>query len=126
MDATGGATVAPGEGSIARIVIEANDNAAGIVGLSPLSRSAVVSEGEQAVLVVERRTSFLGRVAVSWQISGSDDVTQEFVNASGVVAIEDVRICGPTVGALCMLCDVFHQITMFKPSICRVPVLPIF
>ena len=96
VDATGGATVAPGDGGTTRIVIEANDNAAGVVGLSPLSRSAVVGEGEQVTLVVQREVGFLGRVVLSWTISGLGDVAQEFVNASGVVVIEDVRTYAPS------------------------------
>lgn len=48
VNATNGAVVATGEGGSVTVVIESNDNAAGIVGVAPQSRSAVVEEGEAA------------------------------------------------------------------------------
>ena len=87
---TGGATVAPGEGGTTLVIIEANDNAAGVVGLAAFSRSAVVAEGELELLTVERRIGNLGRVAVDWEISGPGDVTQEFVSVSGTALFEEV------------------------------------
>ena len=48
VNATNGAVVATGEGGSVTVVIESNDNAAGIVGVAPQSRSAVVEEGETA------------------------------------------------------------------------------
>lgn len=44
-NATNGAAVATGDGGSVTVVIESNDNAAGIVGVAPQSRSAVVEEG---------------------------------------------------------------------------------
>lgn len=90
MNPTGGATVAPGDGGTTLVIIEANDNAAGVVSLSPLSRSAVVGEGEQVVLTVERRLGALGEVAVDWEISGPGNVTLEFEVATGSAIFEDV------------------------------------
>lgn len=46
VNATNGAVVATGEGGSVTVVIESNDNAAGIVGVAPQSRSAVVEEGK--------------------------------------------------------------------------------
>ena len=87
---TGGATVAPGDGGTTLVIIEANDNAAGVVGLAPFSRSAVVGEGETASLVVERRIGSLGVVAVNWEILGPGNVAEEFVSTSGTAMFEDV------------------------------------
>ena len=87
---TGGATVAPDNGGTTLVIIEANDNAAGIVGLAPFSRSAVVAEGQEESLVLERRIGALGVVAVDWEITGPGNVTQEFVAASGTATFTEV------------------------------------
>ena len=90
LNPTGGATVAPGDGGRTLVVIEANDNAAGVVGLAPLSRSAVLGEGESVLLTVQRVVSALGMVAVQWEISGPGDVGTEFVDVNGTAVFEEV------------------------------------
>ena len=90
LDPTGGATVAPGNGGTTLIIIEANDGAAGVVGLAPSSRSAVVGEGEVVFLSVQRAVSALGVVAVQWSISGPGNVATEFVNVTGTEVFEEV------------------------------------
>jgi len=90
LNPTGGATVAPGNGGTTLIIIGANDNAAGVVGLAPLSRSAVVGEGEVVALSVQRAVGALGVVAVVWNISGPGNVTEEFVNVTGTDVFEEV------------------------------------
>lgn len=90
---TGGARVANGDEGRTLIVIEANDAAAGIVGLAPLSRSTVVGEGESAVLTLVRSVSTFGAVEVEWLISGiSGNASLEFVSVSGVSRFEEVSI----------------------------------
>ena len=49
VNATMGSTVAEGEGRNVNIIIEANDNAGGVVRMAAESRSAVVQEGELCV-----------------------------------------------------------------------------
>ena len=49
VNATMGSTVAEGEGRSVNIIIEANDNAGGVVRMAAESRSAVVQEGELCV-----------------------------------------------------------------------------
>ena len=88
---TGGATVAADNGGTTLVIIEANDNAAGIVGLAPFSRSAVVTEGQVESLVLKRRIGALGVVAVDWEITGPGNVTQEFVGVSGTATFTEVR-----------------------------------
>ena len=88
-DPTGGAVLAGDGGSLVTVVIEANDNAAGIVGLVDLARSVVVDEGETVRLGLERSVGNLGVVEVTWEISG-DDVTQEFVSTTGTATFQDV------------------------------------
>ena len=89
---TGGAVLASDGGSAATVVIEANDNAAGIVGLVESSRSAIVAEGETVTLGLERSVGSLGVVEVSWEISGPGDQSTEFVPSSGTANFTDVRI----------------------------------
>ena len=85
----GGASVAPGEQDSATVIISANDGVAGVVGLSPLSRSAVVGEGENATFQLVRRQSAMGMVEVDWEITGTDaDV--EFVNTEGTETFLEV------------------------------------
>lgn len=88
---TGGAVLASNGGSMVTVIIGANDNAAGIVGLAATARSAIVSEGETVSLAVERSVGNLGVVEVDWEISGPSDVTEEFVASSGTATFEDVR-----------------------------------
>ena len=88
---TGGARVAPGDEGRTLIIIEANDAAAGVVGLAPLSRSTVVGEGESAILTLVREVSTFGAVEVEWLISGtSGNASLEFVSVSGVARFEEV------------------------------------
>lgn len=87
--ATGGASIASGEQTSTTVVIDANDAVAGVVGLSPLSRSAVVGEGEIAVLEVVRGESAMGTVEVDWQITGTE-VALEFVNTRGTSIFQEV------------------------------------
>ena len=88
---TGGARVAPDDEGRTLIIIEANDAAAGVVGLAPLSRSTVVGEGESAILTLMRSVSTFGAVEVEWLISGtSGNASLEFVTVSGVARFEEV------------------------------------
>lgn len=90
-DPTGGAQVATSDEGRTLIIIEANDAAAGVVGLAPLSRSTVVGEGESAVLTLVRSVSTFGAVEVEWLISGtSGNASLEFVSVSGVARFEEV------------------------------------
>lgn len=90
---TGGARVASGNEGRTRIVIEANDGAAGVVGLAPLSRSTVVGEGESATLTLLRDVSTFGAVEVEWLISStSGNASQEFVTINDIVRFEEVRL----------------------------------
>ena len=92
----GGARVAPNDEGRTLIIIEANDAAAGVVGLAPLSRSTVVGEGESAVLTLVRSVSTFGAVEVQWLISGtSGNASLEFVSVSGVARFEEVCTCLP-------------------------------
>ena len=90
-DPTGGAVLAGNGGSMSTVVIEANDNAAGIVGLADTARSAIVDEGQTVSLGLERSIGNLGVVEVDWEISGIGDVSQEFVATSGTATFQDVR-----------------------------------
>ena len=94
-DPTGGAVLAGNGGSTVRVVIEANDNAAGIVGLVDTARSAIVNEGETVNLGLERTVGNLGEVDVDWKISGTGNVSQDFVSATGTARFQDVctNIC---------------------------------
>lgn len=87
---TGGAVLASNGESMVTVIIGANDNAAGIVGLAATSRSAIVSEGETVSLAVERSVGNLGVVEVDWEISGPGNVTEEFAMSSGTATFEDV------------------------------------
>ena len=90
-DPTRGARVATGNEGRTLIVIEANDAAAGVVGLAPLSRSTVVGEGESAVLTLVRSVSTFGAVEVEWLISStSGNASLEFVSVSGIARFEEV------------------------------------
>lgn len=90
--ASGGARIAPGQQGTATIIIDANDGVAGVVGLSVLSRSAVVGEGETAMFEVVRRASAMGQVEVYWQITGTADASLEFVDIQGTDIFQEVRI----------------------------------
>lgn len=87
---TGGAVLASNGESMVTVIIEANDNAAGIVGLAATARSAIVSEGETVSLAVERSVGNLGEVEIDWEISGPGNVTEEFVMSFGTAMFEDV------------------------------------
>lgn len=87
---TGGATIADGDGGRVYITIMANDRAAGIVGFAPSSRSAVTSEGEGVALIVSRIISSLGRVGITWEVTGIN-VINEFVNTTGYSIFEEVH-----------------------------------
>ena len=87
---TGGAVLAANGGSTVTVVIEANDNAAGIVGLVDTARSAIVSEGETVRLGLERTVGNLGVVDVVWEIYGVGNVSREFVSTSGTATFQDV------------------------------------
>ena len=90
---TGGSRVAPGNEGMTRIVIEANDGAAGVVSLAPLSRSTVVGEGESAALTLVRELSTFGAVEVEWLISGTSggNASLEFVTINDIARFEEVR-----------------------------------
>lgn len=88
---TQGASVAPASESTVTIVIEANDNAAGIFGFAADSRAAVVREGANVYLTVDRAVGQLGDVLVYWNISGLGDITNDFESTSGTVLFEEVR-----------------------------------
>ena len=93
----GGATV--GDRGTTLIIIEANDNAGGVVGFAPLSRSAVIGEGESGSVELVRSVSAFGVVRVSWRLtneSGADPVA-EFVSTSGMATFQEVSrecVCG--------------------------------
>ncbi|CAI8030499.1 Adhesion G-protein coupled receptor V1 [Geodia barretti] len=78
-----GAVLASDGGSEATVVIEANDNAAGIVGLVDSARSVIVDEGGTVSLGLERSLGNLGVVEVTWEISGPGNVSLEFVPHQG-------------------------------------------
>lgn len=92
-DPTGGAVLAPDGGSVATVVIEANDNTAGIVGLVDSAHSVIVNEGDTVRLGLVRTLGNLGVVEVTWEISGDGDVSQEFIPASGTATFQEVCIC---------------------------------
>ena len=86
---TGGSILS--EYNVVNITIEANDNAAGIVGFATNSRSAIIMEGETINLILNRTISQLGEIQVYWNITGSGNVSTEFEQVSGSVNISDVR-----------------------------------
>lgn len=88
---TGGASIASGERGSTTVIINANDGVAGVVGLSTLSRSAVVGEGETAMFEVVRELSAMGSVEVDWQITGTN-AALEFVSIQGTDIFQEVRI----------------------------------
>jgi G-protein coupled receptor 98 len=88
VNATMGSNVAEGEERRVRIVIEANDNAAGIVRVAAESRAAVVQEGDSVVLLAERVVGMEGEVEVDWVISGTN-AAQDFQNSTGTAVFED-------------------------------------
>ena len=94
---TQGAVVAPSNDSTVTIIIEANDNAAGIFGFAPNSRAAVISEGSNLTLLVERSVGQIGDVMVYWSItdltdmgSGPDSLANDFEAVSGSISFTDV------------------------------------
>ena len=91
---TGGSRVATGNEGRSRVIIEANDGAAGVVALSPLSRSTIVGEGESAVLTLMRGLSTFGAVEVEWLISaiGGGNASLEFVTVNDIARFEEVSM----------------------------------
>ena len=83
--------IAPGGGGVTDVVILASNRAAGVVGLSPLSRSAVVGAGNNVTLVVQRQWSALGVVQVGWNISGGSNVTGQFSTLYGTAIFAEVE-----------------------------------
>ncbi|XP_044225055.1 adhesion G-protein coupled receptor V1 isoform X2 [Thunnus albacares] len=77
----GGSRILPSSDTVT-IVILANDNVAGIVGLHPSSRSVIAREGEKLSLLVLRTAPGLGNVTVDWTIQGSL-VDRTFTKTSG-------------------------------------------
>lgn len=94
---TQGAVVASANDSTVSIIIEANDNAAGIFGFAPNSRAAVISEGSTLSLLVERSVGQIGDVMVYWGItdltdmgSGPDGLANDFEAISGSISFTNV------------------------------------
>lgn len=87
---SGGARIAGGQEGRTTVIIDANDGVAGVVGLSALSRSAVVGEGESVMLEVTRGQSIMGRVEVDWQITGIANASLEFVAVRGTDTFQEV------------------------------------
>ena len=85
--------IAPEGGGLTDVVILASNRAAGIVGFSPMSRSAVVGTGSNITLVVQRQWSALGVVQVSWTITGGGNDTGQFTAVSGTALFAEVKIC---------------------------------
>lgn len=85
-----GASISPSRSSVS-VMIEANDQVAGLVALAQDSRSAVVGEGDRAEFTVVRTLSALGRVDVNWTITGNTDPTAEFTATTGTAVFMDVR-----------------------------------
>jgi len=87
----GGASI--GDMGMTLVVIEANDLAGGVVGFDPLSRSAVIAEGESGGVRVVRSVSAFGVVQVSWRLTTQDgqDPATEFIGTSGTATFQDVR-----------------------------------
>lgn len=89
--ATQGATVAPDDESTVIIVIEANDDAAGIFGFNEDSRAAVITEGSNISLTVDRRIGQLGEVLIYWNVSGLGDIADDFEFTSGSILFTEVK-----------------------------------
>ena len=100
-----GARIATGGQGSATVIISANDGVAGVVGLSTLSRSAVVGEGERVLLQLMRTGSAMGLVEVDWQITGAS-ASLEFVNIQGTEVFQEVlqsvSCCSTAVNACCL------------------------
>lgn len=108
---TGGAVVTNGIGSSVEIMIQANDNAAGIFGFAEESRAAILVEGGTASLTVDRTIGQIGKVLIYWNITGiNNDIANDFAAISGTLLFSDVRLRVPCVVAS------FHYI------LCRVRV----
>ena len=97
---TQGAVVGPVNDSTLSVIIEANDNAAGIFGFAPNSRAAVISEGSTLSLLVERSVGQIGEVVVYWNISdltdmgsGADGLANDFESISGSISFANVSEC---------------------------------
>ncbi|XP_026067280.1 adhesion G-protein coupled receptor V1 [Carassius auratus] len=77
----GGSRILPSSDTVT-ILILANDNAAGVVGFHPASRSVIVREGMSLSLLVERTAPAIGNVTVEWKIEGPR-VSVTFTDTSG-------------------------------------------
>ena len=86
---SGGARI--GQQGTATVIIDANDGVAGVVGLSELSRSAVVGEGETTMFELVRRDSAMGQVQVDWRITGTSNASLEFQEVQGTDVFQEVR-----------------------------------
>uniref|UniRef100_A0A3B4AIJ3 Adhesion G protein-coupled receptor V1 n=1 Tax=Periophthalmus magnuspinnatus TaxID=409849 RepID=A0A3B4AIJ3_9GOBI len=83
VNAKGGSRIMPSSDSVT-IVILANDNAAGVIGFHPGSRSVVAREGQTLSLLVERTAPGFGNVTVTWTITGPR-VGLTFTQTSGTL-----------------------------------------
>ncbi|KAK7934133.1 hypothetical protein WMY93_005029 [Mugilogobius chulae] len=83
INAKGGSRIMPSLDSVT-IVILANDNAAGVVGFHPDSRSIVAREGQTLSLLVERTAPGFGNVTVTWTVTGPR-VGQTFTHITGTL-----------------------------------------
>ncbi|KAJ0067530.1 hypothetical protein NL108_008007, partial [Boleophthalmus pectinirostris] len=83
VNAKGGSRIMPSSDSVT-IVILANDNAAGVIGFHPGSRSVVAREGQTLSLLVERTAPGFGNVTVTWTITGPR-VGRTFTQTSGTL-----------------------------------------
>lgn len=97
----GGASIASGDEGRTTVIIEANDAVAGVVGLSPLSRSAVVGEGESDEFELVRSVGTMGVVEVDWEITGTGNPSLEFVTTQATATFAEVGI---SYECACMLC----------------------
>ncbi|XP_066512530.1 adhesion G-protein coupled receptor V1-like [Hoplias malabaricus] len=79
----GGSRILPSSDTVT-ILILANDNAAGLVGFNPASRSVIVREGERVRLLVERTPPAIGNVTVQWRIEGPQP-SLTFMDISGIL-----------------------------------------
>ena len=89
---TNGASIAPGDGGMTTVIIDANDAVAGVVSFTPLSRSAVVGEGESVMFNLVRTLSAMGVVEVDWEITGTGNASLEFISTRGTTQFLEVRL----------------------------------
>ena len=89
LDPMGGAVLGGANVTVVTMVIQANDGAAGTVGFAVGSRAAVIMEGENVPLEVERSVGQSGIIRVYWNINGTN-VASEFLSTTGSFVMEDV------------------------------------